>query len=59
MNNESVFQLVIEALNEKKAQDVKGIDISELTTIAQYFMWQRYIHDPYQDACRSCGGKTQ
>lgn len=38
MDNEFVFQLVIEALNEKKAQDVKAIDISELTTIAQYFI---------------------
>jgi ribosome-associated protein len=38
MDNESVFDLVIQTLHEKKAQDVKAIDISDLTTIAQYFV---------------------
>lgn len=38
MDNESIFTLVVEALYEKKARDVKAIDISELTTIADYFI---------------------
>lgn len=38
MDNETVFRLVIDALQEKKAQDIKAIDISQLTTIAQYFI---------------------
>lgn len=38
MDNESVFDLVTQTLHGKKALDVKAIDISELTTIAQYFI---------------------
>jgi len=38
MNNEQVFELAVQALQEKKARDVKAIDISHLTTIAQYFI---------------------
>lgn len=38
MDSETIIKLVIEALHEKKAQDVKAIDISELTTIAEYFI---------------------
>jgi len=38
MESGLVFERVIQALHEKKAQDVKAIDISELTTIAQYFV---------------------
>lgn len=38
MNNESIFTLAVEALHEKKAKDVKAIDIRDLTTIADYFI---------------------
>lgn len=38
MDNEFVFERVIQALHEKAAQNVKAIDISELTTFAQYFV---------------------
>jgi len=38
MESGLVFERVIQALHEKKAQNVKAIDISELTSIAQYFV---------------------
>ena len=33
-----IARLVIEALEEKKAEDIKVIDISQLTVIADYFI---------------------
>lgn len=32
------FELIIDALDEKKAKNIKAIDIDELTTIAHYFI---------------------
>lgn len=38
MDSSLVFERVVQALHEKKAENVKAIDISELTTVAQYFV---------------------
>lgn len=38
MEERNVFDLAIRSLDDKKAKDVKAIDISEITTIAQYFI---------------------
>lgn len=32
------FKMIIDALEDKKAKDIKAIDIRELTTIAHYFI---------------------
>lgn len=38
MNVQNIFDQVIDSLNEKKARNISAIDISSLTTIAQYFI---------------------
>lgn len=38
MNAKEMAKLAIEALEDKKAEDIKVIDISEISTIADYFI---------------------
>lgn len=38
MEVRNVFDLAIQSLNDKKAKNVKAVDISKLTTIAHYFI---------------------
>lgn len=38
MEIQKIFDTAVDALYEKKAKLIKGIDISELTTIANYFV---------------------
>jgi ribosome-associated protein len=38
MEPENVLELAVHSLKEKKAKNIKVIDISELTTIAHYFV---------------------
>lgn len=37
-NNQQILDNVIDALNDKKARDIRAIDIHKLTTIAHYFV---------------------
>jgi ribosome-associated protein len=37
-DSEKMLNIVIDALNDKKARDIKAIDIRDLTTIANYFV---------------------
>lgn len=38
MNSKEIARLAIEALEDKKAEDIKVIDISEVSVIADYFI---------------------
>ena len=38
MNSNEIAKLAIEALEDKKAEDIKVIDISEVSVIADYFI---------------------
>ncbi|AEV69584.1 ribosome silencing factor [Acetivibrio clariflavus] len=38
MDSKALAEKIVEILNDKKAKDVKTIDISELTVIADYFV---------------------
>ena len=38
MNNKEMTTLAIQALEEKKAEDIQIIDISEISAIADYFI---------------------
>ena len=38
MNNREIAKLAIKALEDKKAEDIKVIDISEVSVIADYFI---------------------
>lgn len=38
MNSKEIAKLAIGALEDKKAEDIKGIDISEVSVIADYFI---------------------
>lgn len=38
MDNHHVLDTVVDALDDKKAKDIKAIDISQLTTIAHFFV---------------------
>ena len=38
MEAREIAKLAVEALEDKKAQDIKVIDISEISTIADYFI---------------------
>lgn len=38
MNNKEIAKLAINALEDKKAEDIKIIDISEVSVIADYFI---------------------
>ena len=38
MNNKEIAKLAIKALEDKKAEDIKVIDISEVSVIADYFI---------------------
>ena len=38
MNNKEIAKLAIKALEDKKAEDIKIIDISEVSVIADYFI---------------------
>ncbi|HOQ00380.1 MAG TPA: ribosome silencing factor [Acetivibrio clariflavus] len=38
MDSKALAEKIVEILNDKKAKDVKSIDISELTVIADYFV---------------------
>jgi len=38
MDSKNMAKLAIEALNDKKAEDIKVIDISEVSVIADYFL---------------------
>jgi ribosome-associated protein len=37
-NNNSTLKIIVDALEDKKAEDIKVIDISEISTIADYFV---------------------
>ncbi len=37
-NTQPIFDTVIDALDDKKAKNIKAIDIHDLTTIAHYFI---------------------
>ena len=43
MDAREIAKLAVNALEDKKAQDIKVIDISEISTIADYFIWWK-IH---------------
>lgn len=38
MNPKEMTKLAVEALEDKKAEDIKIIDISHISTIADYFI---------------------
>jgi len=38
LDSKALAEKIVEILNDKKAKDVKSIDISELTVIADYFV---------------------
>ncbi len=38
MNNNQILDTIIDALDDKKAKNIKAIDINQLTTIAHYFV---------------------
>ncbi|MBD5518028.1 MAG: RsfS/YbeB/iojap family protein, partial [Lachnospiraceae bacterium] len=38
MNTKEIALLAIDALEDKKAEDIRIIDISEISTIADYFI---------------------
>ncbi|NLU53446.1 MAG: ribosome silencing factor [Clostridiaceae bacterium] len=37
-NSKKIFDIVVKTLEDKKAKNIKAIDIRELTTIASYFI---------------------
>jgi ribosome-associated protein len=38
LNDQKLFETILRALDEKKAKALKAVDISQLTTIAHYFV---------------------
>ena len=57
--SKEIARLAIEALEDKKAEDIKIIDISELSVIADYFIIAGGSNRSQIQALSDvCGGKT-
>ena len=55
----NTLKKVVDALEDKKAEDIRLIDISEVSTIADYFViTKRNKYKPDSGIIRQCGRET-
>ena len=59
MTPKELAVLAAKALDEKKGKEIAAIEITEITTLADYFVSYRQLQHPDQCAVRRCGKDTE